>query len=302
MTMKPLFTRPARDISGKVVLLTGAANGIGAETARPLVSRGARVALLDRDEAALTRIAEELGEHAIPFVADVAEAESIDAAVRAVVARFGGIDAVVANAGISGPVATVAIIDPTEFERVVQINLLGVFRTVRAALPFVTDRGGYVLMVASIMATVPGPTVAAYCAAKAGVEAFGRALRIELADAGVQVGIAYFGLIDTNMVRGPVAHTSGIGELLSVLPGFLAKPAPVGDAGSVIVSGIQRRARRVYAPRYVPLLLELRSLLALADPITARNRTIANLIRSASKPVQDPDSPAIVGSRSDAAS
>lgn len=281
MTMKSLFNGSARDVSGKVVLLTGAANGIGAETARQLVRKGALVALLDRDEDALARLAEELGENAAAFVADVADAASIDAAVLAVVARFGGIDTVVANAGISGPVATVSTVDPTEFERVIQINLLGVFRTVRAALPYVTDRSGYVQMVASIMAVVPSPTVAGYAASKAGVESFGRALRVELADTGVKVGIAYFGLIDTGMVRGPVANIGGISQLLAALPGFMAKPAPVSDAGAVIVSGIERRAARVYAPRYVPLLLDLRTVLALADPMLTRNRGVANMIRLA---------------------
>jgi NADP-dependent 3-hydroxy acid dehydrogenase YdfG len=278
----PLSNRTPPALSGDVVLITGAANGIGAETARQLIAKGARVALLDRDEVALSRLADELGEDADGFVVDVADTESVDAAVRAVITRFGGIDTVIANAGISGSVATVSTVDPLDFERVVQINLLGVLRTVRAALPSVTERGGYVLVVASIAAVIPGPTIAGYAASKAGVEAFGRALRIELAGTDVRVGIAYFGAIDTGMIRGIVAG-AGLGDILATLPSFLGKPAPVSTAGRVVVSGIERRARRVYAPKYVPWLLDLRTLLALCDPLVARNRRLANAVRLASQ-------------------
>jgi NAD(P)-dependent dehydrogenase (short-subunit alcohol dehydrogenase family) len=267
-------------LSGKVVVLTGAANGIGAETARQLVAKGAMVALLDRDETALVRLAEELGQNASAFVVDVANSVSVNAAVKAAVERFGGIDVVIANAGISGPVANVASIDPVEFERVIQINLIGVFSTVRAALPYVSERSGYVLVTASIMSAIPGPTVAAYSASKAGVEAFGRALRIELGPTGVDVGIAYYGVIDTGMIRGSRA-SSGISDLLAVLPSFAAKPAPVRAAGAAIVSGVERRARRVYAPWYARWLLDLRTPVSLADPVLHRIRPVANAIRAA---------------------
>lgn len=275
--------RPAPGVSGQVVLITGAANGIGAETARQLISRGARVALLDRDEVALKQLAVELGDATAAFVADVTQAHSVDAAVQAAVERFGGIDVVVANAGISGPVATVSRVDPLDFEQIVEINLLGVFRTVRAALPYVTARRGYVLMVSSIMALIPSPTAAGYGATKAGVEAFGRALRVELADKDVRVGVAYFGLIDTGMVR-DVVSTTGFGDALATLPGFLGKPAPVARAASVMVSGITRRANRVFAPGYVRVLLDLRAPLALADRLLSRNRNIKNIIRQAAMP------------------
>lgn len=272
-------------LSGTVVLITGAANGIGAETARQLVAAGAKVALLDRDGESLTRLAGELGDAAAAFVADVTDAESIDAAVGSAVAHFGGIDTVVANAGIAGPVATACSVDPREFEQVVEVNLLGVFRTVRAALPYVIERRGYVLLVSSIMALIPSPTAAGYAATKAGVEAFGRALRVELAGQGVRVGIAYFGLIDTGMVR-DIVSTSGFGAVLSSLPGFFGNPAPVAHAGSVMVGGIARRANRVFAPGYVRLLLDLRSALTVADRLMARHSGLANVIReSAARPV-----------------
>jgi short-subunit dehydrogenase len=130
------------------------------------------------------------------------------------------------------------------------------------------------------MSAIAGPTVAAYAASKAGVEAFGRALRIELGPTGVDVGIAYYGVIDTGMIRGSRA-SSGISDLLAVLPSFAAKPAPVRTAGAAIVSGVERRARRVYAPWYARWLLDLRTPVSLADPVLHRIRPVANAIRAA---------------------
>lgn len=258
----------------KVVLITGAARGIGADTARQLVECGARVALLDRDGAAVKQTAANLGARAAGFEADVTDVASLDEAVRATVERFGGIDAVVANAGISGPTDPVDSVDPAAFEQVIEINLLGVWRTVRAAVPYVIERRGYVLCVASVAAVVPVPMMAAYGASKAGVEAFGRALRIELAPDDVHVGVAYFGHIDTDMVR----DLPGLNQVLADLPGPLGRGLPVEDAASAIVRGIERRSAHVYAPRWVPALLALRGQLASLDPLLNRLPSLSRLL------------------------
>ncbi|MFB8006972.1 short-chain dehydrogenase/reductase [Nocardia sp. NPDC056000] len=265
---------------GRVVVITGAGSGIGAQTARLLVARGIRVGLLDRDEKAVRAMESELGILSAAFVADVTDTASLTVAMAAVADHFGGIDAVVANAGISGPGATVESIDPAEFERVIDINLLGVWRTVRAALPFVRERRGYVLAIASIAAVIPCPTMPAYAASKAGVEQFTRALRMELADAGIAVGTAYFGAIDTPMVA-RMRNEPGLNQLLERL-GFAGRPVPVGHAAAAIVRGIEGRHRTVSAPSYVPALLALRSVLALADPLLARLPAIRELVREAS--------------------
>lgn len=135
-------------------------------------------------------------------------------------------------------------------------------------------------MVSSIMALIPSPTAAGYGATKTGVEAFGRTLRIELADKDVRVGLAYFGLIDTGMVRDVVSST-GFGAALAKLPGLFGRPAPVAQAGSVMVAGIAHRKSRVFAPRYVRLLPSLRTVLGVDDRLVARNRNLANIIRQA---------------------
>ena len=135
------------------------------------------------------------------FDADVTDQEALDAAVAGTVEAFGGIDTVFANAGIGAP-GFVRTMDPASFERIIEVNLIGVWRTIRACLPHVIERRGYILPVASMAAILPPAASAAYGAAKSGVEALGDALRIEVQGYGVGVGVAYFSWIDTEMVRG----------------------------------------------------------------------------------------------------
>jgi NAD(P)-dependent dehydrogenase (short-subunit alcohol dehydrogenase family) len=264
---------------GLVVVITGAARGIGADAAGQFVKRGARVALLDRDPA-VAQTAGALGERAIGLVVDVTDLASMNTAVAEVVERFGGIDAVVANAGVSGPCATVARVDPAAFERVIEINLLGVWRTVRATLPHVVERTGYVLVVASIAAAIPMPTMAAYAASKAGVDAFAHALRLELASTGTDVGVAYFGAIDTDMVHG-MQEQPGVADLLTRLPGRLGRPVPVSEAGRVIMRGVERRSSRVCAPAYVPALMATHGVFDRFDSLLLRSATLTRAIELA---------------------
>src|SRR5919198_4251874 len=193
------------DVRGKTVLITGAARGVGAESARQLAARGARLALVGLEPEELARVAEQCGPEAAAFEADVTDTAALEHAVEAAVERFGAIDVVMASAGIS-PTGMVRSIDPAAFERTLEINLLGVWRTVRACLPHVIERRGYVLVVASLAAATHSPGMAAYAASKAGVEAFADSLRVELAHLGVDVGVGYFSWIDTGMVAGADAH------------------------------------------------------------------------------------------------
>ncbi|EFV11728.1 SDR family NAD(P)-dependent oxidoreductase [Segniliparus rugosus] len=266
-----LISRALPQLHDQAVVVTGAGNGIGAEVARGLIARGAAVALVDRDEEAVCRLAEELGPRAAAFFGDVTVDESIRAAASAAAARFGRIDAVVANAGVVGRPASVAALRPGDFERVVEVNLFGVYRTVAAMLPHLAG-GGYILAVSSIAAVIPGPTISAYVASKAGVEAFSRALRIELRQTGIRVGIAYFGLVETGLARD--LTQSGLGAVLATFPKALATPIPVRRASDAIVLGVERRSRRVCAPWWVPALLDLRPLAIAADRVLERHPAI----------------------------
>ena len=245
------------DLSGRTVLVTGAARGIGAEASRRLAARGARVALLDLEADVLAPVAADCpGSEA--FVADVTDPEALQAAVAAAAAGFGGIDAVVASAGIA-PIGMVRSMDPASFERTIEVNVLGVWRTVRACLPHVIERKGYVLPIASLAAAAHAPGMAPYSASKAAVEAFADSLRLEVAHLGVAVGCAYFSWIDTEMVRG--ADARPLGSLLrSKLKGPFGRTYPVADAAEAIVQGIERRSRWVVAPSWVKGVLYARGL------------------------------------------
>jgi NAD(P)-dependent dehydrogenase (short-subunit alcohol dehydrogenase family) len=246
-------------LQGKTVLITGAARGIGAESARQLAARGARVALVGLEPAELERVAAECGPDAFAYEADVTDVEALQGAVDATVERFGGIDAVVANAGIA-PAGMSRSMDPAAFERTIEINLLGVWRTVRACLPQVIERRGYVLVIASLAAAVHGPGFAAYAAAKAGAEAFGDSLRAELRHLGVRVGVGYFSWIATDMVAGADSHPA-IGFARANLPGIVGKTYPVSAAGRAVADGVEQRRRWVIVPGWARVLLLLRGML-----------------------------------------
>jgi NAD(P)-dependent dehydrogenase (short-subunit alcohol dehydrogenase family) len=269
--------RVSRNLSHKVVVITGAAHGIGAQVARDLVGAGARVALLDRDVPGAQRLASELGSAAAAFEADVTSAESMQTGCAAALQHFGTIDVVVANAGIAGPGSSIAAVDPADWRQVIDVNLVGAFHTLHAALPLLKVSGGYAMVVASIAAVIPGPLVSAYVASKAGVESMVRAARIEVAADGVGVGIAYFGMIDTDLADQMLTRSG----LAVVLPGPLGKLAPVEAAASAIIAGIARRARRVYAPWWVAPMLDLRPLLFLADRLLAVLPSIRRAVRAA---------------------
>jgi NAD(P)-dependent dehydrogenase (short-subunit alcohol dehydrogenase family) len=217
------------------------------------------VSLVGLEPELLAERADELGPRAAWFEADVTDIDAIQRAIEETVERFGGIDVLIANAGIA-PIGTVATIDPADFERTIEINLLGVWRTVRAALPYVTQRSGYILPIASLAAALHMPLMAHYAATKAGVEAFSNSLRGEVAHTGTTVGVAYFSFIDTDMVRESLDE-SPAKLLRESTPGPVSAVASVETAGRAIVRAIERRARKAYAPRWVPIPLALRGML-----------------------------------------
>src|SRR5215217_1798418 len=206
------------DVAGKVVLVTGPARGIGAETARQLAARGARLALVGLEPERLAALAAELGAGHRWFACDVTDQAALERAVAGTVEAFGGIDVVVANAGIASS-GTVAVTPAAALARTIEVNLTGVVRTVSATLPHVTARRGYYLLVSSAAALAPFPGISTYAAAKSGVEQFGNVLRLELAHKGVAVGVAHPSWIDTDLVRDAQSDLAGFRELLGKLPG-----------------------------------------------------------------------------------
>ncbi|CAA9489256.1 MAG: probable 3-oxoacyl-(acyl carrier protein) reductase [uncultured Solirubrobacterales bacterium] len=258
---------PPWTLAGRTVLVTGAARGIGAEVSRRLAARGARVALVDLEPDVLAGVAADCP-GAVTFVADVTDPAALQAAVDGTVAELGGIDVVFANAGIA-PMGMVRSMDPAAFERTIDINLLGVWRTVRACLPHVIERRGYVLDVASVAAVAHLPGMASYAASKAGVEAFTNALRGEVRHLGVDVGCAYFSWIDTPMVRGADADPVG-SEMRGKLKGPMARTYTVAQAAEAVVEGIEHRSRSVLTPAWLRAFLPLRHLVQRLTDLQAR--------------------------------
>ncbi|MFV0493962.1 SDR family oxidoreductase [Mycobacterium sp.] len=250
-------------LQDKVVFITGAGRGIGAEVARRLHGKGAKLVLTDLGEAELKSIAAELGGdgRVLTAVADVRDLSAMQAAADQAVAIFGGIDVVVANAGIAS-YGSVLNIDPEVFTRVIDVNLLGVFHTVRATLPAIVERRGYVLIVSSLAAFAAAPGMANYDISKAGNEHLANSLRLEVAHLGVDVGSAHMSWIDTALVRDTKGDMPAFADMVASMPWPLNRTTSVDKCADAFVKGIEGRKDHVYCPRWVGLFRWIKPVLS----------------------------------------
>lgn len=271
---------PARDLRGDVVLVTGAAGGIGLAAARALLARGAKVALLDLPDGRLDALAAQLGPDAFCHPADVTDRASLDAAVAAVVEHFGGIDAVAANAGILLDPGTVRSLGDDALRRTFAVNVEGPWNTVRATLPHVIARRGYYLLTSSLAVVINPVLNSPYAMSKAAVEQLARTMRVELGPEGVATGVCYWGLIQTPMFERSSA-TAAIEEYVSHFPSWAGRTLPPEQAGEAMAHAIATRAPRVAAPRYVHGALLLRDLVFRSDPLLARHRGVRRAVQIA---------------------
>lgn len=246
-------------LEGKVVFITGAARGIGAAVAAESARRGARVALAGLEPDELDARAREIGSETPWFECDVTDLDSVQAAVDGTVAALGGIDVVLANAGI-GTYGTVEKGDPDAWLRTIDINLSGAYRTVRAALPHVLESRGYIGVVASVSSFAPSAGMSSYTASKAGVEAFVRALRQEVGFRGVAAGSIHPGWIDTDLVRDSERDLPSFRAARKRMPWPLRSTTSVEVCARAIADGFEKRSSRVFIPRGVSILYWLRSL------------------------------------------
>jgi len=256
-------------LDGKVLFITGAARGIGEHTARLAAARGATVVLAGLEPERLATVAAETG--GAWFEADVTDQSALDRAAAAAVERYGRIDVVVANAGIA-PRGTIAVGDIEAMAHTVQVNLVGVMRTVGATVDHLIASRGYCLLVSSAAAFTALPGMAAYCASKAGVEQFGNAIRLELRHRRVAVGTAHMSFVDTDLVRDVQEDLPQFRETLDSLPWPLGKLTSVEACARAFVDAIERRRRKVYVPRAVGAVQVVRSLMLspLSDAIIGR--------------------------------
>jgi len=245
-------------LRGRRIFITGAARGIGAALAERLSARGARVALAGLEEDLLADTAARLG--APWWHCDVTDRHRVDQVVDEAAGALGGLDVVVANAGIAAQVPLVGG-DPTLFERINGVNVLGAYYTLRAAGTHISHPGGYAVAVSSLGGAVHVPLMGAYSASKAAVEALGNTLRTELAPSGARVGVAYFAELDTDMTSRGFATEAA----RTFLGGrTITRVTPIEVGIDALERGITRRSRTIVAPWWVGPILPFR---AVAQPV-----------------------------------
>lgn len=242
-------------LEGRKVLITGGARGIGAALAERLHERGAHVALMGLEADELAATAARVG--GAPWrECDIADGAAVERSVNALVHELGGLDVVVANAGIAAQMPMIGG-DPAILERTLQVNVMGTFHTLRAAGPHIAHPGGYALAVASLAAALHLPLLGAYNASKSATEALGNTLRGELRATGAKVGVAYFAELDTDMTRR--GFDTKAAEAVHLESPF-TRVAPLSVGIDALERGIAHRSRRIYAPRWVGPMLPARML------------------------------------------
>lgn len=269
------------DVRDRVVLITGAGQGIGLALARRLHDQGARLALVDLNETGLEEAASSLGaERVLTVAADVTDRAAMADVVARTIERHGQLDVVVANAGVTPPPATIRTMDLADYDRVVAINQTGVLNTVQPALDAVVASKGHVVVVASCAAFSPGVGGVGYMSSKAAAEQIGRALKLELAPHGASAGVAYFGFVDTPLATATL-DDDPMGRRLDELLGWPLNHRISADAAAEsIADGISDRAGATVAPaRWVPYSLLRGVLNAGADRVLARDRRVHEMVR-----------------------
>ncbi|MFE7837074.1 short-chain dehydrogenase/reductase [Streptomyces sp. NPDC057474] len=278
-------------LSNKTVLITGAAGGIGAASARALHALGANLVLAGRNASSVADLARELGEERVLSLSvDVTDWAALQNAVACTVDRFGVLGVVFANAGVGPDVpATIATIDPELFERIIEVDLLGVWRTVRASLPQIVANRGHVLVTASTYAYINGAANAPYAASKAAVEQFTRALRVELAMHGATAGVLYPGWVETAMSRPAFGgHDLTTRMRAAAFPRPLAAAISPDAVARRVVQGIERRATSITAPRRWQPVGILRGVVnPLTDRVLTRHTRLQPLLRALEDAARD---------------
>ncbi|MBQ9056461.1 MAG: SDR family NAD(P)-dependent oxidoreductase [Rhodococcus sp.] len=233
---------------GMRLLVTGAARGVGEQVARTAAARGARVALLGLEPDRLAAIAADID--GVWFPADVRDTNEMRDAIDLAADALGGIDLVVANAGIVD-YGTVRQVDEAMFERVMDVNVTGTLRTLKYATPHLARSRGHVSVIASALSFLAIPTMSSYSASKAGVEMLALSYRQEVAHLGISVGLVHPSWLETDLVRGMDHDIPSFPAMRRHLPYPGNVTTDVETAAIAIVDGLASRRSRVYVPSAV---------------------------------------------------
>jgi NAD(P)-dependent dehydrogenase (short-subunit alcohol dehydrogenase family) len=224
-------------LTGQVAMVTGAATGIGEAIARRLARAGATLVIVDLNLKGAELVAASIGDGSFALAADVSNADSVRAAVSALIARTGRIDVLVNNAGIAGPPAPTWEQTDENWQRAIAVNLTGVFNCCRAAVPHMRERGyGRIVNIASIAGKEGNPNMSPYSATKGAVIAFTKSLGKELATEGICVNSVTPAVVQTEILdqltpaqvaymtdRIPMKRTGKLEEIAAVVH-FLSSP------------------------------------------------------------------------------
>lgn len=236
-------------LKGKIALITGGGEGIGAATCRLFAKEGAKVGVLGRSGDNIEEVAEAIRKdsgEAMSLQADISRPEEMQQAARVLVERYGGLDIVFAHAGINGVWAPIEELTAEEFQKTININLNGTFYTIQACAPFLKKNGGAVIVTSSVNGTriFTNTGATAYSASKAGQVAMAKMLAIELAKHRIRVNVICPGAIDTHIdqntttrhleqIKEPVEFPEGSIPLTDGRPG---KPEDCADLALFLAS------------------------------------------------------------------
>lgn len=218
-------TNAAGKLSGKVAIVTGGSGGIGLATARLLVQEGARVLLVDLSEDRLRDAAQPLGPNVAWASADVSNVSDTQRYVTEAVSRFGGVDIVFANAGVEGPVRPLTETPTDDFDRVINVNVRGVWLTIKHTVPELVKRGGGSIIVTSSVAGVVGSAgLTPYVTSKHAVMGLVKSAALELAPHKIRINTVNPGPIENRMMRS-IEEQANPNDPTNVKTGFLSKIA-----------------------------------------------------------------------------
>jgi NAD(P)-dependent dehydrogenase (short-subunit alcohol dehydrogenase family) len=252
----------------KTYVITGASSGIGAALAVEWAKRGDNVVLAARNEDELRALAERCGPNALAVKTDVTEPAQCEAMVKAAVSRFGGIDVLVNNAGISMWARFRDITDLSMFDRIMRVNYLGTVYATHFALPHLIASRGLVVGISSLTGKTGVPTRSGYAASKHAMQGFLDSIRIELAETGVDVLVVSPGFVKTD-IRSKVLGPNG--KSVDKSPRDESVGMTVDECTSIIVKAVDRRAREVVMTPRAKLGLWLKLVApSVVDRIAAR--------------------------------
>ncbi len=271
------------DLAGRTVAITGASGGLGTALADALHSKGANLALLDLDATAVAAAAERLGggQLAAGWVGDVRDLDQMTEVMRSVRGHFGRLDVVVAAAGVLGSATTLGATSATDWNRVIDINLNGVWRTFRAAAPHVAEQRGHLLAMSSMVGFLHPPLLGSYAASKSGVWALCDTLRLEMRTIGVTVGSVHPIIFRTPMISDALDSPAAV-ELVNDFRGIF-QTVPLETVVADIVRGLERRSARIISPRRLgPAALAPGLVQAIVDRTAFRPASIRRAVELAS--------------------